>query len=99
MSDGSDWRRLRKLFLVKDFIESNIRLALILVLKGLIERVQSPIAGIFFDLAVPSVGVEMREPSSQLGKVVSGKLRDSALDVLDGAHAGSLNRSLRRARV
>ena len=70
MLNGSASKRLRKLFFAYDFIERNIRLTFVLVLKHLVKRVEASATRILFNLAVPSLSVKVREPCPKSGKVV-----------------------------
>lgn len=90
MAGGSARKRLRKLFFVEDFIERDVRLALVLSFEALVKSVQTPSLGILLDLLIPGIGIEVREPGAQFGEIVSRKSGDGTLDFFDRAHAGKI---------
>ena len=80
MCGGSALRRLRKLFVVEDFIKRHLGLALILGLKVIVSFAQSAAPDVSLDLAVPLAIALFVEPTFQLEEFLWGKPRDGARD-------------------
>src|SRR5207249_4448372 len=55
--------------------------------------------GIRFELSVPSLGVELREPTAKRCQLLTGKPCDSRFDLFDRAHAPKLMPVLNGVRV
>ena len=82
--------RSRKLLVVEEIIERNLRLTVVFGVEAPISLAELSALGVFLDLAVPFPGMTLAQMPHEFEELFARQLRDRLFDLLHFRHAYSL---------
>ena len=90
ISGGNSRNRLRKLFVVEEFIQRHVGPTLVFDFEAPINLAELSALGVFLDLLIPFPGMTLAQMPHELEELFARQLRDRVFDFLNLCHACSL---------